>query len=705
MAIMKLGDALGGRYKLDQLIGKGGMGEVWAADDLLGGGRVAIKVVLPQIEEGQTREMRQRLLREASACARIQHANIIQVHEVGQTDEGDPYLVLELLEGQPLGDLLKQKRRLEPKLAARIAGDIASGLAEAHTAKVVHRDLKPANIFLHREPGMSEDEFVTKILDFGVCLDPESMDTARTKLGIAVGSPAYMSPEQVAAKGGIDSRADIWSLGVMLYEMVTGMRPFTGTVQNVMVQIALVPVPPPSSKVRDVPPDLDAVVARCTQIKKDLRYAEASELARDLYVIAGVKPVARSLSTSRPSALKQIGLAEMFDDEIHASPVVPSSDGPRAFNPAGRTLPLITRQNRPEVENLPPVMEEDADLAATMPMQSKILAAMRPKPSAEKPDAVTGTVFLPADAPIPSPEPAWKKEMEQRLEVHRQSSASIPALDLQTKLLEFEMETGQDVVGGTQLVRTDIPRKVPALAATRPEAGLLRAQAATLPEPGLSRPEFGGARQEMAETRPELPVRLDATGTTSTAGTMSQEIVLGPKSAPDPAVTTGGSRRKRRNQRRMYMALGGVAGVVMLLGSVLALRGVFAAKQATVQVVTDASSAAPKIWSPMSSDAVIPASVVAPPLEVPAPAPSAAAPVPETNPAPSVSAAPVETNPPAVSAAPTNTARPAVTNPTLSPTTVKTSAPVKTGGTTKKVQYKEVCTGVGVFQRCKKVPQ
>ena len=232
--VMRAGETLSGRYVLESLLGKGGMGVVWAAYDLETQRKVAVKLIIPQNEEALTKELRQRLLREAGACAKLQHPNIIQVYEVGETDEGDAYMVLELLDGQALGDVLKQKRRLEPKLAARIAADIASGLSEAHAAKVVHRDLKPANIYLHREPGMSEDEFVTKVLDFGVCVDRESIDTVKTQTGIIVGSPAYMSPEQVAMRRDIDGRTDIWALGLMLYEMVTGMRVFSGNVQNVM---------------------------------------------------------------------------------------------------------------------------------------------------------------------------------------------------------------------------------------------------------------------------------------------------------------------------------------------------------------------------------------------------------------------------------------------------------------------------------------
>lgn len=643
LTIMRAGDTLGGRYVLEQLLGKGGMGVVWSAYDRKEQRRVAVKLIIPQNEESLTRELRQRLLREAGACAKLQHPNIIQVYEVGETDSGDAYMVLELLEGQALGDLLKQKRRLDPKLAARIGADIASGLAEAHAAKVIHRDLKPANIYLHREPGMAEDEFVTKILDFGVCVDRESMDTVKTQTGIAVGSPAYMSPEQIAMRKDIDGRTDIWSLGLIVYEMVTGMRAFNGTVLNVRAQILTQPVDVPSSKVRDVPPDLDAVVARCTQGRRDLRYAEAGELARDLYCIAGARPAVRQPSTSRPSLVKQIGLADMFDAEIKESPAVPKPGGARTFNPAGATLPLIPRERRAETEKLPPVIDEVDDLAATLPLQAKMLLAARPKVLDEAPDAAAGTQLMRAGTPVPSPDPAWKREMEQALEVHRQSSMSLPRL---------ELDVPDDAAGGTQM----LPSK-------------------------------------LESVRPDVPIRSDETGTTAAAGAMSREIRLPLRSMPDPAVITG--RRRSRRKGMLFAAAG------FLVVSFSAMVGIAVYKG--TPVANHEVAVLPSVVLPLppvtiaSADAVL-ASAAAPPLNVPAIAPSASVGLPgATTAVPEVPA----TNASAVASAATSV-------PTNAPMgTAKASVPVSTGRPAMRAPKKmvEVCTGAGVFRRCKMVPQ
>lgn len=644
---MRAGETLGGKYVLDQLLGRGGMGVVWSAYDLQTQQKVAIKLILPQNEETLTKELRQRLIREAGACAKLQHPNIIQVHEVGETDEGDAYMVLELLHGQALGDLLKQKRRLEPKLAARIAAEIASGLAVAHAAKVVHRDLKPANIYLHREPGLAEDEFVTKILDFGVCIDRESMDTIKTRFGFIVGSPAYMSPEQVMMRKDLDGRSDIWSLGLVLYEMVTGMRAFSGHVDSMPGQILTQPVPAPSSKVRDIPPDLDAVVARCTQGKRELRYAEASELARDLYIIAGVKP-ARQPSTSRPSAVKEIGLAGMFNEEIQATPVVPKPGGPRTFNPGGATLPLIPPERRAEVEALPPVIDEVDDLVATLPMQAQKPALERPKPLDEQGDTAAGTQFMRADAPIPSPDPEWKREMEQALEVHRQSSMSLPLIPIDAQ---------QDVAGGTQMLSL-------------------------------------GVALGVGTVRSDMPIRLDASGTTSVAGTMSQEVRGSSKSVPEPVSVTG--RRRRTGRRTLMVATAVLMTTVVLMVGAIAYRHV---REEAKAVQPDVSARVAMPLPPVTSDAVVPAVSSSEPVPPSAPVvlPSASAGLPgATATAPAVTA----TNAPsAAPVVPTSAGTNASVVPKKASGPVAPSKPVA-----KPKKMIEVCTGVGVFRRCKEVP-
>ncbi len=266
------GTLIAGKYRLIKSIGEGAMGVVWSAVNEATSGHVALKLIWKPEPE-----YRLRLIREAQACGRLRHKNVIQIHDVGQTDSGDPFLVMELLSGETLQELLARKRRLPPAEAAGIGRDVARGLAVAHAAGIIHRDLKPANIFLHNQPG--EDFPVVKVLDFGVAKNSAVNDGLHTAIGGAVGSPMYMSPEQANRDPNIDSRADIWSLGVVLFEMLTGERPFRGDLAEVLHQIQHGEIPTVGRRIRRIDPDLDAIVAGCLVRDREQRLGPAGEVA------------------------------------------------------------------------------------------------------------------------------------------------------------------------------------------------------------------------------------------------------------------------------------------------------------------------------------------------------------------------------------------------------------------------------------------
>ncbi|WP_437648881.1 serine/threonine-protein kinase [Sorangium sp. So ce362] len=268
------GMLLARKYRLSRKIGQGAMGVVWAARNEATGREVALKVIARPDPS-----LRKRLLREAQSCGALQHPNIVDVIDVARAEGGEPCLIMELLVGDSVAALLEARRRLEAPLAARIAHDVAGALAAAHAVQIVHRDLKPANVFLHRPPEVGD--FVVKVLDFGVAKSLAAASGLTSTLDV-VGSPVYMSPEQLRADEDLDARADLWSLGVMLFEMLTGVRPFQGEGPQLLSQILSGEIPKVSRYLRRVDERLVRIVDRCLRRERQERFGTAEEVAREL---------------------------------------------------------------------------------------------------------------------------------------------------------------------------------------------------------------------------------------------------------------------------------------------------------------------------------------------------------------------------------------------------------------------------------------
>ena len=272
----KGGDLVGGRYRLDRLLGAGGMGAVWAATHTVTSQRRALKVVKATIDEA----MRRRILREARAASAVTHPNVVTVHDVIEGPDGAPVIVMDLLEGETLGDRLEREGRLAPAEAIRIMVPVLEALSMAHALGIVHRDLKPDNIFLSDVP---------KILDFGVAKLTAADGPARathllTESGAMVGTPCYMAPEQAFADGEIDARADLWAIGVVLYECLAGVRPADGdTVGQVFKILATGAIVPIEERV-GLPPALSVLVGRLLS-ERDLRPKDARSVIEALSAI------------------------------------------------------------------------------------------------------------------------------------------------------------------------------------------------------------------------------------------------------------------------------------------------------------------------------------------------------------------------------------------------------------------------------------
>jgi tRNA A-37 threonylcarbamoyl transferase component Bud32 len=278
-----------GKYQILGLIGRGGMGSVWEGRHNSLGTRVAIKFIDPEYVESE--EACARFVTEARAAATIQSKHAIQIFDHGVTDKGRPYMVMELLVGEPLDRRIERVGALPLQETARIIGHVCRALQRAHDAGIIHRDLKPENIFLVRTP--DDDDEIAKVLDFGIAKikapPGEEGLSSSTKTGAVLGTPYYMSPEQARGLRNIDHRSDLWSLGVIAHKCVTGVLPFEGeSVGDLLVKICTSPVPTPSVTVPGLPPLFDAWFLRALEREPSRRFARASELSEALAFAAGL---------------------------------------------------------------------------------------------------------------------------------------------------------------------------------------------------------------------------------------------------------------------------------------------------------------------------------------------------------------------------------------------------------------------------------
>jgi len=278
-----------GKYEVLDLIGRGGMGSVWRGRHNSLGTMVAVKFVDPEYAKSQ--EARSRFATEARAAATIQSKHAVQIYDHGMTDDGRPYIVMELLVGEPLDKRIERLRQISLPDTSRVISQVCRALQRAHDAGIIHRDLKPENIFLVRS--LDDDDEVAKVLDFGIAKikapPGEQPATSSTKTGAVLGTPYYMSPEQARGLRNIDHRTDLWSLGVIAYKCVTGILPFEGeSVGDLLVKICTGPMPTPSLTLPGLPPSFDAWFARALEREPQRRFSRASELAEGLALAAGL---------------------------------------------------------------------------------------------------------------------------------------------------------------------------------------------------------------------------------------------------------------------------------------------------------------------------------------------------------------------------------------------------------------------------------
>jgi serine/threonine protein kinase len=282
---IRAGEILAGKYRVERVLGRGGMGVVVAARHLRLDELVAIKFLLPDAERNPERI--ERFSREARAASKIKSEHVARVTDVDTTEAGTTYMVMELLEGMDLADALEARGPFPVERAATIGIQICEAMAEAHAMGIVHRDLKLENVFLVEGP---EERPAVKVLDFGISklLNPQSgSDRGLTHTRAIVGSPHYMSPEQLLSSRTVDARTDIWALGVSLYQLLTGRLPFSGDTMPETCALVMQAQPTSPRSLRpEIPAELERTVLRCLSKGRDERFASMAELAIDLLPFA-----------------------------------------------------------------------------------------------------------------------------------------------------------------------------------------------------------------------------------------------------------------------------------------------------------------------------------------------------------------------------------------------------------------------------------
>lgn len=440
------GTELEGKYKIHEIIGEGGMGVIYESEHMAIGKKLAIKFLNPELR--QSIEAYERFKREARASAIIAHKNIVDVIDIGETIEGIPYIIMEFLSGQDLGRRITDWRRIPLDESRNVLIQVLEALAAVHSCGVVHRDLKPENVFLARQSGGSE---IVKVLDFGISRLTRGEDRGKlrlTKAGYVYGTPNYIAPEQAEGKADIDHRSDLYSAGMILYEMVTGQLPFTGeSYGKLLVDIITKPIPDPRNFFPDLPISIVSFLNLSLEKNPNERFQSAQEMLREMKSIdieytshPSSPPSDRKRTPSRPGRKRTTPIKELSEKK-HRDFMTPKRESSSSSykivsskrsltSPEIFTPPPVSgsKMMRPpsvaEINSRPPSV---AGTKTATPGEAR--TTKRPTPRRSTPveagsyrivSASSERIYEPGDAKD-------KKEEKKKLERENTSPASLPA--------------------------------------------------------------------------------------------------------------------------------------------------------------------------------------------------------------------------------------------------------------------------------------
>lgn len=380
------GTLLAGRYRLDQRLGEGGMGEVWAATHTITRRRVALKFLKVSAATGS--KMHKRFLREARAVSLVRHRGVVEVRDVFELEGGVPVMVMDLLIGETLGAKLERDKAIGADEVVALVLPAVDAIEAAHARGIVHRDLKPDNIFLEAAEG---GQVVVKVLDFGIAkFTATEGDAAETGVltgtGSVLGTPWYMAPEQLCGEGNIDTRADVWSLGVILYECLSGRRPVEGSnVPQLVARVLRTPIVPIEQLVPELAPELARLVGRMLARSREDRPRDLAEVRQVLARLAPRASRSFGASPARAAFLAVIALGILGGSVVHFT-------SRRRSEPAAEAL--VTTGTGASAVAAIPVLPNTA--AATVPDVAASPATPLPKTSTVAEHAPVG--YLPPSA-------------------------------------------------------------------------------------------------------------------------------------------------------------------------------------------------------------------------------------------------------------------------------------------------------------------